>query len=197
MNGLLVLLSDLITKFIERDFEEEQVRAAFTGGSFKVFLEDDYVELVKGSEYTLPRWLAQYLADRGYASLPGEGVDPVNVAIIAFNEGRSRSFMRFEKLAGYFYLAVKQEVSSLFKRYKSVDSVAKAKELSEKLDKLVSNVKQLHRLRLSKILSLLTVQQVTPEVISNLSEEEKHLYVVLRTLLEAFNEKVFEVERHG
>lgn len=197
MNGLILLLCDLITRFVERDFEEEQVKAAFTGGSLRVFLEEDYVELVKGSEYTLPRWLAQFLAERGYASFSLEYVEPVNVAVIAFNESRNRSFMKFEKLPGYFYLAVKQEIGSLFKKYKSIESVAKAKELSERLDKLTSGVKQLHRTRLLKILSLLTVQQITPEVISNLSEEEKHLYVSLRTLLDSFNERIFEVEKHG
>ncbi|MEM4224610.1 MAG: hypothetical protein QXX93_01455, partial [Desulfurococcaceae archaeon] len=93
-------------------------------------------------------------------------------------------------------LMIKQEISSLFRKYKSVDSLSKARDLADRIDKLVTNTKELHRTRLSKILTLLSVQQVTPEMLVNLSEEEKHLYTVLKTVLDIFNSRVFEVEKH-
>ncbi|MEM1695192.1 MAG: hypothetical protein QXQ90_01190 [Desulfurococcaceae archaeon] len=181
---------------MERDFEEEHVKVAYLGPPQRVFIEDDYVELVRGAEYTVPRWLALQLIENNLARLVEEGVDLPKIATLAFNETRSRSHPKFEKLPGYFYLMIKQEISSLFRKYKSVDSVSKARDLSERIDKLVTNTKVLHRTRLSKILTLLSVQQVTPEMLVNLSEEEKHLYTVLKTVLDIFNSRVFEVEKH-
>lgn len=197
MNGLIESLAWLITAYLKRDFEEEEVRVAYTGRNMLVFIEDDYVELVKGSEYTLPRWIAQQLIEEGLAKPVDEPVDVAKVARIAFNESRLKSSTKFEKLSGYFYMAVNREVAELLRKYKSIDSVSKARELSERLDKLVASIKQLHKTRLSKLLSLLSMQELTPEALSNLSEEEKHLYSSLKTLLEVFNRNVFEVEKHG
>ncbi|MEM0326076.1 MAG: hypothetical protein QW733_03495 [Desulfurococcaceae archaeon] len=196
MNGLIEVLSTLLLDLVEREFEEEHVKIAYLGSSQKVFIEDDYVELVRGAEYTVPRWLALQLIENNLARPVEEGVDLPKIATLAFNETRSRSSLKFEKLPGYFYLMIKQEISSLFRKYKSVDSLSKARDLADRIDKLVTNTKELHRTRLSKILTLLSVQQVTPEMLVNLSEEEKHLYTVLKTVLDIFNSRVFEVEKH-
>jgi len=193
VNGLVELLGQVISEYIFRDAEEEYVRVAYTGPSILVFLEDEYVELVRGAEYTLPRWVAQILVDRGYVKILEESVDAVAISRLLFNESRSRGLVKFEKLKGYFYTRVKNTISHLLKQYKSAGNIEEIKKISDTLTTLTSNTRGLYKVRLGKMLSLLSVQELPPEVLSNLSEEEKHLYNTVRTLLEILNKRVFEV----
>ncbi len=193
MSSLVELLGELISGFISRDAEEEYVRVAYTGPSVNVFVEDDYVELVKGAEYNLPRWIAQILAEKGYAKILEEDIDAVAIGRLMFNESRSRGLIKFEKLKGYFYFKVKSTVLHLLKQYKSAGNIEEIKKISDMLTTLTSNTKSLYKIRLSKILSLLSVQELSPEVLNNLSEEEKILYNTMRTVLEVFNKRIFEV----
>ncbi len=193
MSGLVELLSEVISGFVSRDSEEEYVRVAYTAPSILVFLEDDYVELVRGAEYNVPRWIAQLLAEKGCAKILEEGVDAVDLGRLMFNESRSRGQIKFEKLKGYFYSKVKSTIQHLLKQYKSATNIDEIKRISDTLSTLSSNTKNLYKIRLSKILSLLSVQELPPEVLGNLSEEEKLLYTTIRSVLEVFNERVFEV----
>jgi DNA replication factor GINS len=193
VSGLVELLSEVISGFVSRDSEEEYVRVAYTAPSILVFLEDDYVELVRGAEYNVPRWIAQLLAEKGYAKILEEGVDAVDLGRLMFNESRSRGQIKFEKLKGYFYSKVKSTIQHLLKQYKSATNIDEIKRISDTLSTLSSNTKNLYKIRLSKILSLLSVQELPPEVLGNLSEEEKLLYTTIRSVLEVFNERVFEV----
>lgn len=193
MSGLVELLGELVSDFISRDAEEEYVRVAYTGPPTLVFLEDGYVELVKGAEYNLPRWIAQLLAEKDYAKVLEEDIDAVAIGRLMFNESRSRGQIKFEKLKGYFYSRVKTTIQHLLKRYKSASNIEEIKSVSDTLSALSSNTKNLYKVRLSKILSLLSVQELPPEVLNNLSEEEKLLYNTLRVILEVLNKRVFEV----
>lgn len=193
MSGLVELLSEVISGYVSRDSEEEYVRVAYTAPSILVFLEDDYVELVRGAEYNVPRWIAQLLAEKGCAKILEEGVDAVDLGRLMFNESRSRGQIKFEKLKGYFYSKVKSTIQHLLKQYKSATNIDEIKRISDTLSTLSSNTKNLYKIRLSKILSLLSVQELPPEVLGNLSEEEKLLYTTIRSVLEVFNERVFEV----
>jgi DNA replication factor GINS len=193
VSGLVELLSEVISGFVSRDSEEEYVRVAYTAPSILVFLEDDYVELVRGAEYNVPRWIAQLLAEKGCAKILEEGVDAVDLGRLMFNESRSRGQIKFEKLKGYFYSKVKSTIQHLLKQYKSATNIDEIKRISDTLSTLSSNTKNLYKIRLSKILSLLSVQELPPEVLGNLSEEEKLLYTTIRSVLEVFNERVFEV----
>jgi len=193
VSGLVELLGELISAFISRDAEEEYVRVAYTGPPAHVFIEDDYVELVKGAEYSLPCWIAQILVEKGYAKILEEDIDAVTISRLMFNESRSRGLIKFEKLKGYFYSRVKSTVLRLLKQYRSAGNIEEIKRISDTLTALTSNTKNLYKIRLSKILSLLSVQELSPEVLGNLSEEEKILYNTMRTVLEVFNKRVFEV----
>jgi len=196
LNGLTELLGSLIVDYINRDFEEEEVKVAYIGPSIRVFVEESYVELVRGSEYTLPRWVAQVLEEKGYAKPSGELLDEVTVTRLYFNESRSKGQLKFEKLNGYFYSRVKHQLTSMLKSCKKIEDFGKAQQVFQTISNLATSTKNLYRVRLSKILSLIGVD-VGPEVLSCLSEEEKYLYTVLKGVLEFFNTRVFEVEKHG
>lgn len=196
MNGLIELLGSLIVSYINRDFEEEQVKIAYMGPSTRIFVEDDYVELVRGSEYTLPRWIAQFLQEKNQAKVSEGLIDEVTVTRLYFNESRSKGQLKFEKLAGYFYSKVKRQLSTMLKSYRGIEDLSKAQQVFQVISNLATSTKNLYKVRLSKILSLIGTE-VSPDVLANLSEEEKHLYTTLKNVLEIFNAKVFEVEKRG
>ncbi|MEM0000424.1 MAG: hypothetical protein QXH02_02345 [Desulfurococcaceae archaeon] len=196
MNGLVELLGSLVVNYINRDFEEEEVKVAYMGPATKIFVEDDYIELVRGSEYTLPRWIVQILQERNRAR-PAEGlIDEIAVTRLYFNESRSKGQLKFEKLAGYFYSRIKQQLGTMIKSYKNIEDLDKAQQAFQSISNLATSTKNLYRVRLSKILSLIGTE-VGPDLLANLSEEEKHLYTVLRSVLEIFNARVFEVEKRA
>lgn len=196
MNGLIELLGALIVNYINRDFEEEEVRVAYVGPPTKIFVEDDYVELIRGSEYTLPRWVARVLEERGRAKSSEGLIDEVTVTRLYFNESRSKGQLRFEKLPGYFYSRVKNQLETMLKSYRNIEDFSKAQQLFQTISNLATSTRNLYRVRLSKILSLIGAD-VGPDVLANLSEEEKHLYTTLKGIFEIFSLKVFEVEKRG
>lgn len=196
MNGLIGLLSSIIVRYIDRDFEEEEVRVAYIGHPSRVFVEDDYVELLRGSEYSLPRWMAYVLGERNRAKVVEVPIDEVMVSRLYFNEIRDRGRLKFEKLTGHFYSRVKQQLSSMMKAYKEIDDLSKAHQVVQSITNLSTSTKNLYKARLSKLLALVG-GEVSPDLFNNLSEEEKHLLLALRNILEIFNTQVFEVEKRG
>jgi DNA replication factor GINS len=196
---LAALLESVVllnTRLIERDYEEEEVRLAYTGPPIKLFIEDDYVELTRGSEYTVPRWLAEIISEAGYGKINEQLVDEGALAKIQFNEARSRSQLRFEKLQGYFYQRVRDHVLHTLSKIREVSDLAKTQQMIESITKISALTRELYRTRLSKILNVVMIE-VSPDVLHNLSEEEKHLYSLLKAILDAFRLRVFEVERRG
>lgn len=195
MNGLIEVIGSIIERYVNRDFEEEEIRVMYTGASLKVFIEDDYVELVKGSEYTLPRWITSILYEKGRARIIEQQVDETTISILRFNESRDKSRLKFEKLTGYFYNRVKYQLYTMMKSYREISDLSKALQIVESMKKISSTTKDLYRIRLSKILTLLG-GEIPPELVADLSEEEKHLLSILKTTLEVFNKKIFEVGKY-
>lgn len=195
MTGLLELIGLLGIRVIERDYEEEEVKVAYIGPSTSLFVEDDFIELVKGAEYTLPRWLAKLLSEKGVARIQEAPVEESIVARLQFNESRSRGQLKFEKLQGYFYSRIRDQVSSMFRSYKEINDLTKAHQVLQSITKLSTATRDLYKTRLIKILNIVT-SEIGPDVLANLSEEEKQLYSALRTILGLYNSMVFEVEKH-
>jgi DNA replication factor GINS len=196
LTGLLELMGLLGIRVIERDYEEEEVKVAYIGPPTSIFVEDDFIELVKGAEYTLPRWLAKLLSEKGVARIQEAPVEESVVARLQFNESRSRGQLKFEKLQGYFYSRIRDQVSSMFRSYKEINDLTKAHQVLQSITKLSTATRDLYKTRLIKILNIVT-SEIGPDVLANLSEEEKQLYSALRTILGLYNSMVFEVEKHG
>jgi DNA replication factor GINS len=194
LNGLIELLGSLIISFINRDFEEEEVKAAYIGSPLRIFIEDDYVELVKGAEYTLPRWIARILYENNRVKEVDKTIDETTVARIYFNENRSRGQLKFEKLPGYFYSRVKEQINTMMRTYREITDLSKAHQIVQSITSLSNTTRNLYKTRLSKILSMMG-GDIGMDVLADLSEEEKHLYNTLKAILDVFNSKIFEVEK--
>lgn len=196
MNGLLELLGPLIADVIRRDFEEEEVRAVYMGPSIRVFVHDDYIELVKGAEYNIPRWLARLLYEKKLVKEYDKPVDEVALARINFNESRSRGQLKFERLQGYFYNKVLDQIDLMIKMYKEETDLGKVSQIVKSIQDMSNALKSIYRTRLNKLFSIVNME-VASDMLADLSEEEKQLYNSLRTLLKIFGGQVMGVEKHG
>ncbi|MEM0001562.1 MAG: hypothetical protein QXS24_03805 [Desulfurococcaceae archaeon] len=196
MNGLVELLGSLVSEFIIRDFEEEEVKVAYIGPALKLFVEDDYIELVKGAEYNLPRWIARILYENNRIKEMDKSIDEATVARIYFNENRSKGQLKFEKLSGYFYSRVREQINMMLKAYREITDLSRAHQIVQSVTSLSNTMRNLYKTRLSKILSMVG-GDIGADVLADLSEEEKHLYNAVRSVLEVFNKKIFGVEKHG
>jgi len=192
LTGLLELSLVLNTELVQREYEEEEVKIVYIGQNMKVFLEDGYIELIKGSEYTLPRWLAKYLAEKGLAKISEAPIEENIVARLQFNESRSKGQLKFEKLQGYFYTRIKEQIIETIKTlFKEISDISRVQQVLQSYSRMESMTRELYRTRLSKILNILT-SEVSPEILSNLSEEEKQLYHSLKTVIDTYNSRVFD-----
>ncbi|MEM1800579.1 MAG: GINS complex subunit Sld5 [Desulfurococcaceae archaeon] len=197
MNGLIELLGGILEKFVKRDFEEEPIKVVITSSGVTLFLEDNYIELVRGSEYILPRWIAYMLQDMKLASISDEEIDVSTMNRLAFIEMRNRSPPKFEKLKGYFYNKAKLRMKIMLRDYSKANDIKKLQEIAENLHGIMSSTVSLAKTRISKLLSMLSIQAVSQDIIDNLSEEEKLFYNSMKTLLEVFSKNIFEVETSG
>lgn len=196
MNGLLELLGPLIAEIVKRDFEEEEVRAVYMGYPLRVFVHDDYIELTRGAEYNLPRWLARLLYEKKLVKEYDKPIDEVTLARINFNESRSKGQLKFEKLQGYFYNKVLDQIDLMARTYKEEADLGKVSQIVKSIQDMSNAAKSIYRTRLSKIFSIVTMD-VASDLLADLSEEEKQLYNTLKTLLRIFSTRVAGVERHG
>ncbi|MCY0867781.1 MAG: DNA replication complex GINS family protein [Desulfurococcus sp.] len=192
MDGLIEAIGPLIGRFVERDFEEEQVKVMFTSQGLTVFLQDGFIELVRGSEIMLPRWIARALVEYGYAKIAEDDIDNRRLSIIDFIESKNKSKPKFEKLKGYFYRRLKEKMNDVIREYRSSDvrdiqKVEIIKTISNFLSSLVD-------MRTRKILNFLTPRIYPREIVESLSEEEKLFFKGIRALLDVYYNNVLGVE---
>lgn len=196
MNGLIELLGPLLAGVIRRDFEEEEVRAVYMGQPIRIFVHDDYVELMKGAEYTLPRWIARLLYEKKLVKEYDKPIDEVMLARVNFNETRSKGQLKFERLQGYFYNRILDQIELMVKTYKEETDLGKVSQIVKSIQDMTNSTRSIYRTRLSKLFSIVT-SDIASDIIADLSEEEKHLYNILKAILKIFSTKVMGVEKHG
>jgi hypothetical protein len=130
-----------------------------------------FKDLERGSQITLPMWAAEVLIGAGIAE-PIEGrLEVQRLAQLLWREKRSIS--ELVNLPPKFYHALRHSFSSL-----SGADAESAKALRLYARDLVS-------LRLSKLLGY-AAKGVEPELIQHMTEEERELYVRLRSLIKAW-----------
>lgn len=196
MSALMSLLSDVLYRYIARSFEEEKVKTVLIGSNTKVFLDDGYVELVKGSEYYLPRWIAARLEEEKHASIPDE-IDDRTLATLSFSEEvklTQEDSVKFRELKGFFYQHVKWKIQRMLEEYRK-ELIKDPKALtgkSETIRRMTENLEDLANKRRKRMIIALNAP-FTPKMLENLSEEEKLFYTSVRSFIEEYYNKVLKV----
>ncbi len=179
MPSIQGILVDKIMEFIIRDFMEEEVRVEVIGKSSRVVTHEGVIELVRGAEYNLPRWLAYMLAEKGIVNIKEEELSVEKLSNILYNEESTSNRPEFTKIPRYMYLLIKKKLSSIEDALKKKADLNLLQEYKYYEDLLYS----INRTRVKKILYLLQLHEIPQDIIEKLSEEEKILLTILRETL--------------
>lgn len=193
MNGLIELMGSLVSRFVERDYEEEPVKVMVTAQGLTVFIEDGFMEFAKGSEYMVPRWIARELSANGSVTIVEEDVDKQKLSTLVFIEDRNKTQPKFEKLKGYFYHRLRDKAGELVNEYSRIRDMKRLQEISDLIKAINDSSITLSRLRTRKIMNLLMASGLPMDHVENLSEEEKLFLNSLKTLLEVLYKYIIGV----
>lgn len=197
MSALMELFASVLTKFVKRGFEEERVKVAVIGHNVRAFLEDDFVELIRGAEFVLPRWLAEELENRKLVTLQDTGIDEKTISTIAFAESdyvAKRGIGELYELKGYFYSLVRHQIKKIFRKYAESPSLEAVSVISKSLKKMIEDANSIQKNRLRRIINLLNTPSVEPKLVTKMSEEERILFESIYAFLKSYSSGVFKFD---
>ncbi|MEM0377906.1 MAG: hypothetical protein QXP68_02670 [Thermosphaera sp.] len=194
MTGLLELVEEVVLRFMERDFQEESVKVEVVSGGLKIFLEESYIELMKGSEYALPRWLAYKLQEQGVCKVKDLDVTLEKLSQLVYLEESYAGKLQLSKLNGYFYTRLKRRITELENKVKTAPDW---RIYADELKTFMEFYDSLTRERVRKIVNFLHLIDIPQEISEKLSEEEKVLYSHLKTVFDIHRKNLSVRGGHG
>ncbi len=175
---LQMLLVEKGLSVVRREYEERGVRVVVLRDTGLIYSGEGPLELRRGTEYTLPRWVALLLERKGFVQVKDRELGIQELARIAYNEESSIGKPRFEKIDPFFYHLVIDMVRSVEEEARRNADI-KTYQMLYKYQDLLTTI---GRTRMKKMLSLLTIEP-DEEIIGRFTEEERLLYYTLRDAL--------------
>jgi len=175
-----------IMEFLERDYMEEEVKVEITNRSIKVPLHEGFTELSKGAEYYLPRWVADLIVATNTGRIRDNTVSVEKLSEIVYNEESLIKKLQIIKLQGFFYLKVRNildELNNVLKNSMDVNLIEEYRRLEELYDSI-------GRIRIKKLMNFILLPTVAQDVFDNMSEEEKILFTMIKSVLSNWIEKL-------
>lgn len=177
--SLSALIIERSLEVLRRDYEEEEVKVEILSDVSRIFTNEGFIDLSKGSEYTLPRWIARVLEKQGVVKIKDDTVDLEKLSKIAYNEEATLKKPQLVKLQPHFYMLVREEIENIKKRLQEKQDI----NLLDDLKKYVDLLYTIGRIRLRKIINILLMIEVSQDFLDKMSMEEKLLYRILRDSL--------------
>lgn len=179
MSSIMKLLIEKIMEFIERDYMEEEVRIEVINKSPKIPLHEGFIELTRGAEYNIPRWLAKLLVKENIAKIRNDTISIEKLSGITYNEESLIQKLQLVKIPRYFYMILGDNLADLSKKLQETKDISILEDYKQIEDLYMT----IGRIRVKKILNLLLLPSIPSEIFDKLSEEEKILFNVLRETL--------------
>ncbi len=185
---LFELVYSRVLDFLRRDFEEDEVKVEVYKEGFKLVTFEGVLEMVKGAEYTIPRWIAEILGKKGYVRIKDTRIPVGELSVLAYNEEAGPHKPLTNKLKGFFYMTMFKARKEIVEEAKSTGDLSKLDELKRIEDSMDSILKT----RVKKILNYSLLPDVPQDIEEKLSEEEKYLSRILRSILALWRRKLGE-----
>lgn len=177
---------DKLVEFLEREYMEEEVRVEIIGKTTRVFAYEGLVELMRGAEYSVPRWLANILVSENIARVKEQELGIDKLSTIAYNEESLVQKLQLVKIPRYFYLNINRIVRDLENRLKKEIDLSILDDI-KKFEELLYTI---GRIRVKKILNMVLLTSLPQDTVDKLSEEEKILYNSFKGLLSIWMKKL-------
>ncbi|MEM0361572.1 MAG: hypothetical protein QXH57_04405 [Sulfolobales archaeon] len=166
---------DLLLKTVNAVYDLRNVKAVVLKDLGKVPIDGDVVTVSKGQEVELPRWLARTLSELGVVEFREPPITSDDIGKYLISE-KSMGKTSLTKLREDFYHEVKELLSRIKTSSIDADSAIAA-------IRLESNIRDLIRLRINKIVNVTVLHARLERFEENLTLEELLLHRLLNDLL--------------
>ncbi len=141
------------------------------------------ITLQKGSEISLPRWIAEVLEKNGIVEILDRAITPQELSKIKFSQIQQKS--QIIRIDDFFYVRIRKSIEDLEAKAKRESDI----NLLKIVEKMREDFSDVSRLRLSFIIR--AVQLGGLDVVEkNLSIEEKLLVNIIKSILNTWFNKV-------
>ncbi|WP_440059891.1 hypothetical protein ACSU1N_01645 [Thermogladius sp. 4427co] len=185
---LIELVFGKVLDFLRRDFEEENVKVEVYREGLKLISLEGVLDMSKGAEYTIPRWVAAYYAKKGYVKIKDSRISVEDLSVLSYNEEAAYSRTLTNKLKGFFYKAMFTSKKDLVEQAKRTGELLKLDEVRRIEDALDTLLKS----RMKKIVGYSLISDIQQDIIEKLSEEEKYLLHSLRIIIDSWRRSISE-----
>lgn len=181
-------------KNLRREYMWSNVKAVVLKDHDDIVLPDTTIQLRRGTEIVIPRWVSKILEGEGIVEVKDTQMNINELGRYSFLEVHSRSTTStLQKLPIDFYQRLKDYLVELR------ENIAKkpSPELIDEYRKARSYVYDILRIRLNRILSLVQISAEASEIreeLEKLTPEELILYKSIRRLLEDWQKEVVGLE---
>ncbi len=188
-------VDDLLEKQLEAQklsYANSEVRVLVLKDYPKILTPGLEIELTRGSEVLLPRWLAKDLKRKGIVEVKERKLTLKDVSKIAFLETRyiRKPPSEMLTLPENFYQKLREYLTELRAKISEKPTV----ELINEHTRLLSYIYDILRSRIQKILILAQLGEDVKDVLSKLAPEELILYKSIRNTIEKWQKIVLGIE---
>lgn len=184
--SIINIFMEKLLEFLERDYLEEEVRVEIISKPVRVFLHEGLVELTRGAEYSVPRWLANILVSENIARFKNAELSTERLSNIAYNEESLTQKLQLVKVPQYFYLSVNNNIREIENKLKKTMDIS----LLEEYKKIEELLYTIGRVRVKKILNYVLLPSIPQDIADKLCEEEKVLYNNIKGALTIWMKKL-------
>lgn len=190
LNILAALLTEKTLEILHRDYMEDDVRVVITTKNIHIPTNEGLTELSKGSEYVVPRWIAQILREKELAVIKEEELSITSLSTLAYLEEDLIKKRKFNKIYRFFYMHGLNKLSELKAKLRETSNM-ELYDIYRKMKELVSTIGMV---RIRKLLDLVLLPNIPIEIYETLTNEEKTMLTILTTIIKNWMEKLEIVE---
>ncbi len=171
---------ELRLKLSRLEYEVKPVRVMVVRDAGKMLIDGLELELRKGTEVEVPRWLARVLANKGVVELVESRIGLEDIARVHFSVYNARTPSETPELPTDFYWQVHDYIAELTERVRRELNPV----LLDEKQKAVMFTAEIAGKRVTQILQVLRSTAAMVELSAKLSPEERALLDTMRELLE-------------
>lgn len=179
---------------LRREYLWGNVRVVVLKDHEDIILPGTSIQLRRGTEITVPRWLSRILKEKGIVEVKDTPMNINELGRYSFLEIHARTTSAtLQKLPIDFY----QKLRDYLEKLRESISRNPSPELIDEYRKARSYVYDILRIRLNRVLALVQAGTETSEIreeINKLTPEELILYKTIRKLLEDWQKEVIGLE---
>ncbi len=169
-----------VLELLRARYELKPVRVMVVKDVGKLVIDGVELELRKGTEVEVPRWVARILASQGYVEILESPLTLDDIARVHFMVTETRSLVDTPSLPEDFY----QRAREYFDRLEELLRRNPSAQLLEEKEKAELYFEEILSRRFWTILQLLRATGARAEVYERLSPEEKILHDTLQEVIE-------------